>query len=552
MLSLALPLAAALLRVPAPPAPTVDETLARAQTHLAAGELEYAAIAFARAAGDLATADPTARWGLARTLHRLGFLASARALFLDIANASRADPYRRKALPWLASLARELEPDDEVLAAIATYGPADLEDAEFEAVRDELYFMLGRAQYERGDLEQAIASFSQVDREAGDYTRAQYLGGVAQTRLWHGADAVASFKNVLRAQADLRADLGPKQLRRAARFAARRDRLQRRRRGDKALARLHDRMQRKGLAFADLDAIEATQRHDEMASLAMAYVFYQSGQLELAAKYFDRVPQESPYWLDAIFGKAWTEFLAAYSDPDDENGHYQRALGHIHTLRAPFFPYRLYPETPLLEAVIFYFNCQYGMAALALDEFDRRYAVVGRSLRRLLAEHREDFALYELDRALQDGKAPLPEELVRVLEGLLDNKLLDRRRALVARLEDERALLTRMPAPFREGPLGERVEEDIDLAVSVAREAAGAAVRRRLQGAVREIQRFERNAIKIRYELEPKLVVARGEEKRKQRPRVGGDDERYRYNGEYWQDELGQYNYEITNVCPDR
>jgi tetratricopeptide (TPR) repeat protein len=551
MLSLALPLVAVLLRVPAPPASTVDATLARAQTHYAGGELEYAAIAFARAAGDLTTADPAARWGLARSLYRLGFLASARALFLQIADASRGDPYRRKALPWLASLARKLEPDDEVLAAIATYGPADLEDAEFEEVRDELYFMLGRAQYERGDLEQAIASFSQVDRDAVDYTRAQYLGGVAQTRLWHGSGAVASFKNVLRAQADLRAELGPKQLRRAARFAARRDRLQRADR-DKALARMHARMRRKGLDFTMLDELEATQRHDEMASLAMAYVFYQAGQLELAAKYFERVPQESPYWLDAIFGKAWAEFLAAYRDPDDENRHYQRALGHIHTLRAPFFPYRLYPETPLLEAVIFYFNCQYRMAALALDEFDRRYAIVGRSLRKLLVEHREDFALYELDRAVQDGKARLPEELVRVLEGLLDNKLLDQRRALVARLEGERALLLRMPGPFREGPLGERVEEDIDLAVSVAREAAGAAVRRRLQGAVREIQRFERNAIKIRYELEPKLIAARGEEKRKQRPRVGADDERYSYNGEYWQDELGQYNYEISNVCPDR
>ncbi len=192
------------------------------------------------------------------------------------------------------------------------------------------------------------------------------------------------------------------------------------------------------------------------------------------------------------------------------------------------------------------------MAALALDEFDRRYAVVGRSLAKLLADHPEDFALYELDRALQDGKSGLPEPLTRVLEGLLDNKLLDQRRALVERLEDERALLQRMPDAFRHGPLGERVAEDIDLAVSLAREAAGASVRQRLHGAVRQIQHFERNAIKIRYELEPKLVSAPGTPKEKQRPRVGPDEERYAYNGEYWQDELGQYNYEITNVCRER
>ena len=147
------------------------QTFARGQLHYKGEEYEPAAIAFARAAGDLSAPDPAARWGLARALTKLGFLASARALFIEIATGQ--GPYRRKALPWLASLARKLEPDEELLNAISTYGPADLEDAQFEEVRDDLYFMLGRAQYDRGKLEQALASFAQVDRTAVDYTRAQ-------------------------------------------------------------------------------------------------------------------------------------------------------------------------------------------------------------------------------------------------------------------------------------------------------------------------------------------------------------------------------------------
>ena len=259
-------------------------------------------------------------------------------------------------------------------------------------------------------------------------------------------------------------------------------------------------MNRKGMTFADLDELQQTQRHDEMASLAMAYVFYQTGQLKLAAKYFNRIPQDSPYWLDGIFGKAWTEFLAAYRDLDNENLHYQRSLGHIHTLRAPFFPYRLYPETPLLEAEIFYFNCQYRLAALALEEFDRRYADVGHALAKLLKDYPEDFGLYQLDHDLQGGKSPVGEKLTRVLEGLLDNKRLDQKRSLVTKFEAERKSLEEMTPAFRNGALGERIEEDIDLAVSGSREAAGQAVRQRLQAAVREIKtlRAQRNQDPLR------------------------------------------------------
>lgn len=534
MLASTLSLAALLVAVPAPPqppAPPAAPTISRARSHYKAGKYEFAAIAFARAAGDLDAGDPAARFGLARALYRLGFLASARALLLSISDPARSDPNRRRALPWLAALARDLEPDEEVLERIRTYGPADLEDGAFEGVRGDLYFMLGRAQYERGELESAIASFSAVPKSAIDYTRAQYLSGVANTRLWKGSDAVAAFKNVLRAQADLRGDLGPRQLRRAARWTRRRDRLQRRR-WKRALVRLENRVERRGMSFADLDEIQQTRRHDEMASLAMAYVFYQAGQLKLAQKYFNRVPKESPYWLDAIFGKAWTEFLAAYRDQDNENLHYQRALGHIHTLRAPFFPYRLYPETPLLEAEIFYFNCHYQLAALALEEFDRRYANVGTALQQLLEDYPEDFALYELDRDLQDGKAKLPETQTAVLEGLLDNKRLDQTRALVARLEAERDHFEEMSDAFRGGPLGERVIEDIDLSASVAKESSGRTVRQRLEVAVREIRRFKKAAIGIQYELEPKLVAKPGEPRPQQRVKPDREHERYEYNGE--------------------
>ena len=83
----------------------------------------------------------------------------------------------------------------------------------------------------------------------------------------------------------------------------------------------------------------------------LGYIFYQVGKFETAIKYFDKIPMESPYWLDGVFAAAWSEFRLVEVEPDDANRHYQRTLGYIHTLNAPFFYDYLYPEAIVLKAV---------------------------------------------------------------------------------------------------------------------------------------------------------------------------------------------------------
>ena len=36
-----------------------------------------------------------------------------------------------------------------------------------------------------------------------------------------------------------------------------------------------------------------------------------------------------------------------------------------------------------------------------------------------------------------------------------------------------------------------------------------------------------------------------------QRPQIDSEHEIYNYNGEYWQDELGYYNYRVTSECAE-
>ena len=253
-------------------------------------------------------------------------------------------------------------------------GPQDLENEAFDSVRDELYFLLGRYYYGIGDLGPAIALLSQVPRESDYFIPAQYFLGVSETREYHGPEAVEAFKNVLRKNVELRQLQGKKKNREARR-----------------LARMSDKKKRRlGISTAELDFADQNQRFEELANIALGYIFYQVGKFDTSLKYFNKISIQSPYWLDAVFAASWSEFRLVEVEPEEAARHYQRTLGYIHTLNAPFFYDYLYPEGLILKAVTYYFNCRYAQAKASIEEFSSRYVQTKQDLSDLLNSAPED------------------------------------------------------------------------------------------------------------------------------------------------------------------
>src|SRR5690606_15271090 len=177
---------------------------------------EAAALVFHKIAYEGAPGDATrAQFWLGKALFQLGFFAGSLAVFDEIVTIGPSHPYHQLTLPWLASLSRKLPEGAGVLEKVGTYRPQDLENEALDSVRDELYFLLGRYHYNNGDLGQAIALLSQVPRESDFFIPAQYFLGVAETREYHGPEAVEAFKNVLRKNAELRQTQGKKKNREA-------------------------------------------------------------------------------------------------------------------------------------------------------------------------------------------------------------------------------------------------------------------------------------------------------------------------------------------------
>ena len=499
-----------------------------------AAALVFHKIAYGGAAGDTTRA----QFWLGKSLFQLGFFAGSLAVFDEIVTVGPSHPYHQLTLPWLASLSRKLPEGAGVLEKVGTYRPQDLENEAFDSVRDELYFLLGRYHYNNGDLGQAIALLSQVPRESDYFIPAQYFLGVAETREYHGPEAVEAFKNVLRKNAELRQMQGKKKNREARKLA---------RMSDKKKLRL-------GISTAELDFADQNQRFEELANIALGYIFYQVGKFDTALKYFNKISIKSPYWLDAVFAASWSEFRLVEVEPDNDNMHYQRTLGYIHTLNAPFFYDYLYPEALILKAVTYYFNCRYAQAKASIEEFSSRYVQTKQDLTELLNQAPEDFQLFELSVKIREGTSDLEPFVEMVARKSLQDKTLEKYYDYVNRLVYEQdTLFKEMSSEFQSGGLGVLLLENLDLSLSIAKERTGAQARQRINAQITEIKNLEKEAIKVEYEIVEKLKKLENDnaasEDKKIKP--GPEEERYNYNGEYWQDELGYYYYRVTSVCTE-
>lgn len=532
---------------PAPP-PAPPATAAPAGSPMAQGEAAYkaedyegAAIQFHKIASAEIPGDvPRAQFWLGKALYKLGFFSASLSVFDEIVQAGPTHPFHKLTLPWLASLSRELPEGAEVLQKVGTYKPTDLESEEFDEVRDELYYLLGRFYYQKGDLAQGIALLDQVPEKSDYYIPAQFFLGVAYTRDWKGEPAVESFKEVLRRSIALREAAAGKKKKEKKKKVKVKGKAGKRRNKD--------------LTSVELTFEEEMKQYEHLAALGLANIFYMVGKFDTSIKYLDKIPLDSAYFLDAIHWAAWAEFRMVEVDEENANRHYQRTLGYVHTLNAPFFEDYLYPDALKLKAVTYYFNCRYDSAKRTVDEFNARYPKTMEDLKGILEQAPEDFALYDLALKIRNEESGLDPFVEQVALKALQDKQLGKYFAYVAELEREMEMFDDMSGTFKSAGVGERVTEDLELALSQAREATGAEARTRITGMIKEIKDLKIEMIKVQFEILEKRKQQKALEQypaKPQKPDIDSEHEIYKYNGEYWQDELGYYRYEVTSICKE-
>ena len=294
----------------------------------------------------------------------------------------------------------------------------------------------------------------------------------------------------------------------------------------------------------------------EQANLNIARVYYEKKNYLQAFQSYNKIPRDSDYWLDTIFESAWAYFLIKK---------HNNVLGNIHTIQSPFFSDRFYPESYILQAVTFLRLCRYNQVKQSQKAFLNIYRPLNIALRRLLNEYKDrpkDF--FNLIKSYSQGTLSRYQKAFPIVDYLSRTNIFKSAMSTVGKSDLELSKLSNTPTKWRASGL----EDELASYIKTKREAATKNGGENLIKAAKESQnylrqltsqtdfiRLEMNLGKIE-KLKEKLDHFGANEAEKynfigglQELKVGQSLEYWPFQGEYWEDELGGYVFNIDSRC---
>jgi hypothetical protein len=459
--------------------------------------------------GDTEANKQKAEFVMGKTLYKLKFYSASLSYFDKIVQKGAAHPHYNETLKWLASLSREVSDSAGVLDKIGKYNRAELEQPALESVRDELYFLLGKYNYNKGKFKEAVSLFGAVSPKSEFYVQAKLFEGATHVREYQAKPAVDSFKEVLRVG---RESSDPK-----------------------------------------------VKPYEDLANLSMARVFYSTRQYDLAAKYYDLVSMESYDWPNSLFEASWANFML-------KTAGYSKALGNIHTLQAPFFENFIKPESVAealtVKATIYFYNCLYDRAADVIRDFNDQVPALAQDLKRILDKNTANDAFFEYASKIREDQTDLPANVERAAKAVLSDRSLARRFDYVKELDRELAQHEKADPAWKSTSVANAVLTDITLQRSLTVNETGELAKQRVSRLVGELAQLIKRVIKIEYEIlqgqkgaleqeviQEQQIAGAGKSTEIGNVRVDDEHQYWPFNGEYWRDELGYYRYRLLNRC---
>ncbi len=495
------------------------------------GRYSDAAVGAFAAMQDATSADQAAEseYLLAKSLYKMKMYHAALHHFSRVLARGERGRFFKPSLEWLFFISRKTVDDSIVLDDVARYANVEFParyQSEFRYLLSRYYMERAEALFQAGQIPEGRASLKEAQRlvemvpnTTGYFAKARFLAGTAAYQ-----DAEISMPPGQPAPAEM---LLP------------------------ALSAFKEVIRvtnpRSTSAIADW-------RTRDLAFMNLARIHYEARQNRNAIYYYGKVQRGGEQWLEALYEAAW----AYYRMGDDEH-----ALGNMITLHSPFFANEYFPESLTVKAIIYYENCRYEEASAAIDDFDRIYGPVQQELERITTRDQSPEAFYDLldDIQRKQRKNGSNALLDRILKLALSDEELRRRNGSIQELEAEMDGVGALPESFRYSDLAKTILDELKSERQAALTRAGLIARAKLEQERDELKDLLGKALRIKFEtqgkqkeiLEQTLAgqTVRPEALRRYRytVAVGDDDEYWPYEGEYWRDELGTYQYTLTKGC---
>lgn len=264
-----------------------------------------------------------ALYSLSKALTRIGFNQSAIYFLTSIARVNSASKYMDPSLEALYEIGFQIG-DESALK----YSLSKIDMSQFPAGKmDMLYYRLGEVYLEKNDLKNAVASYAKVGSESKLYAKARYNMGLAYAELQNPQLSVKYFTQAVNA---------------------------RRKNG-----------------------VTDTQRVGAMIGRARA--LYQMGRWESAISAYKMIPRDSEFWHSSLFESTW-----AYL----RSGKFRSAMSNFQSLHSKFYESYYLPESLILRAIVYLYICKYEEIDKVLNTYNEVYGRLQSQIESYLKEKR--------------------------------------------------------------------------------------------------------------------------------------------------------------------
>jgi tetratricopeptide (TPR) repeat protein len=291
-----------------------------------------------------------------------------------------------------------------------------------------------------------------------------------------------------------------------------------------------------------------------------ARTLYQMNQFEEADRTYDRIAKKNRIWPDILFEQAWNSF---------GKREFNRTLGKLVSYKSPALSFIFNPEVDVLRAQTYLALCLYSDANQAVNDFNHKYVRIGEELKRYLESNATDMlAFYQLGKealktpnSLQNSSQQVASHFVRgsyFKNMVLTERNVQNERASVARLDSKvgkknsSSQDTRGFAGFLDQVLNWRMKTIAFL--------GGAFVRNSMVDSYRDlIDQFDKivfiklDMLKLAKEQlinkKTQTITIEDRERGNVEPTRRDDQYQWSFNGEFWNDELGDYVFGLESEC---
>ncbi len=443
-----------------------------------------------------------AEWGLAQSLQKLGLYYSASKYYSLIVRRGRTEdnPFFRSALEELGNINGKLSLGRSHIVQLfkADIRPSDIPGP----ARGFYFYYKGVEAFGSRSLENAEKYFSRVPSGSPYALGAMFHEGVIAVLKGRHGQSVTLFEKVL---AETR------------------------------------------------DKSDYRELH-EMALMNLARVNYEIKRFPEAISYYGQIPRDSDNWLDAIWEASWAFFFMEK---------FNNTLGNIHTIHSPFFENRFYPEAYILQAITFLRMCRYDQVKESMRRFKERYQPVFGDVKGMLNRFNGDpkgFFRFVYDyRSGSLSSYRRAEEIVKKLS-LVDSY---KEATDTIRFADRELESLRNFDELKSSGLTESLNSFLESKKSAAVLDAGQRMYTEGKGYYQELLELSNQTKLIVAEMQlgkldrlRDLIKVVGDDDKKlqfiggmQKLNINQTLEYWPFEGEYWEDELGFYVYNMPSKC---